>query len=129
MELKVASLDGADGTADCSTLCAYTFEKGPLASELLKVRPLSWLKEMYANWDGNLDWLDAAYKQFKVTDPRSLKAALEGLSAEERKAQLTNPEGTPAPPPSNESKAIQELLQQGQQNQNAILSMAGQLRN
>ena len=71
--------------------------------------------------------MDAAYDKFKVTDPRTLKAALEGLSPEERKAQLTNPEGTPAPPPSRESDAIQALLDQGRQNQNAIRNVAGQL--
>ena len=54
MELKVTQIEGADGTAECGSLCALSFGKGSLASELVEVHPLSWLSEKFINWDEDM---------------------------------------------------------------------------
>ena len=111
----------------CHALSAVSFEKGSLASELVEVHPLSWLNERFPGWDSEMGWLGAAYAHWKVPDPRPLKAALEGLTPEERKGKLANPEGTPAPPPSKEADSIQRLLDLGKQNQSAIINAASKM--
>ena len=86
-------------------------ERSEKLGELVTVKPLDTLHELYTSWNGDYQWLTVACSQSKISDPRQLRDKLNNLiDGAKREDHL------PMPPkaPNNATKAAS--VAQGLQN-------------